>query len=89
MVASLVRLGFDDPEAVAADLEALGAWPPRAAAGGRRLLEELGASANPTLATRALATGAIHFSPPLVITAEELREAHDALAHALDEVAAA
>jgi glutamate-ammonia-ligase adenylyltransferase len=55
MVASLVRLGFDEPEAVAAELEALGAWPPRAAAGGRRLLEELAASANPTLATRALA----------------------------------
>jgi [glutamine synthetase] adenylyltransferase / [glutamine synthetase]-adenylyl-L-tyrosine phosphorylase len=53
MVASLVRLGFDDPESVAAELEALGAWPPRA--GGRRLLEELASSANPTLATRALA----------------------------------
>jgi adenosylmethionine-8-amino-7-oxononanoate aminotransferase len=41
------------------------------------------------LATRALATGAIHFSPPLVITPDELGEARDALAAALDEVAAA
>src|SRR6266487_568900 len=55
MVATLVRLGFDDPESVAVELEALGAWPPRPGAGGHHLLEELAASANPTLATRALA----------------------------------
>src|SRR6266704_2947357 len=47
MVATLVRLGFDDPESVAVELEALGAWPPRPGAGGHHLLEEL--------ATRALA----------------------------------
>jgi glutamate-ammonia-ligase adenylyltransferase len=63
MVASLVRLGFDDPEAVASELEALGAWPPRAAGGGRRLLEELAACANPTLATRALAAIAAASDP--------------------------
>jgi [glutamine synthetase] adenylyltransferase / [glutamine synthetase]-adenylyl-L-tyrosine phosphorylase len=55
MVSTLVRLGFDDPESVAVELEALGAWPPRPGANGHRLLEELAASANPTLATRALA----------------------------------
>jgi [glutamine synthetase] adenylyltransferase / [glutamine synthetase]-adenylyl-L-tyrosine phosphorylase len=55
MVATLVRLGFDDPESVAVELEALGAWPPRPGGNGHRLLEELAASANPTLATRALA----------------------------------
>jgi putrescine aminotransferase len=41
------------------------------------------------VATRSLATGAIHISPPLVITTEELRELHDGLRHALDEVSAA
>jgi len=51
----LARLGFEEPLAVLGDLTALGAWPPHAAAGGLRLLEELGGSANPELATRALA----------------------------------
>ncbi|HEX8863098.1 MAG TPA: hypothetical protein VGC06_29180, partial [Actinomycetes bacterium] len=51
MVTALVRLGFDDPEAVEGELAALGALR----GDGGRLLEELGASANPTLATRALA----------------------------------
>jgi [glutamine synthetase] adenylyltransferase / [glutamine synthetase]-adenylyl-L-tyrosine phosphorylase len=51
MVTTLVRLGFDDPEAVEGELAALGALR----GDGGRLLEELGASANPTLATRALA----------------------------------
>ncbi len=51
----LARLGFEEPLAVFGDLEALGAWPPHAAAGGLRLLHELGGSANPELATRALA----------------------------------
>ncbi len=54
MVTSLVRLGFDEPEAVTAELELLGAWPQHATAGGQRLLEEIAASANPTLAARAL-----------------------------------
>jgi glutamate-ammonia-ligase adenylyltransferase len=54
MVTSLVRLGFDEPEAVTSELELLGAWPPHATAGGQRLLEEIAASANPTLAARAL-----------------------------------
>jgi [glutamine synthetase] adenylyltransferase / [glutamine synthetase]-adenylyl-L-tyrosine phosphorylase len=64
MVATLVRLGFDDPESVAVDLEALGAWPPRPGAAGHRLLDELAASANPTLATRALAAIAQATSDP-------------------------
>jgi glutamate-ammonia-ligase adenylyltransferase len=62
MVTSLVRMGFEEPEAVVAELETLGAWPPRATAGGRRLLEEIAASANPTLAARAL--GAIAAASP-------------------------
>jgi adenosylmethionine-8-amino-7-oxononanoate aminotransferase len=36
--------------------------------------------------TRSLATGAIHVSPPLVITADELAELADGLRKALDEV---
>jgi glutamate-ammonia-ligase adenylyltransferase len=60
--AFLARLGFEDPLAVLADLQALGAWPPHAAPGGLRLLEELGGSANPELATRAL--GAITAALP-------------------------
>jgi adenosylmethionine-8-amino-7-oxononanoate aminotransferase len=36
--------------------------------------------------TRSLATGAIHVSPPLVITSEELGELSDGLRKALDEV---
>src|SRR6266704_3458501 len=64
MVATLVRLGFDDPESVAVELEALGAWPPRPGANGHRLLEGLAASANPTLATRALAAIAQATSDP-------------------------
>ncbi|HZD01307.1 MAG TPA: bifunctional [glutamine synthetase] adenylyltransferase/[glutamine synthetase]-adenylyl-L-tyrosine phosphorylase [Actinomycetes bacterium] len=54
-VSGLARLGFQEPEAVVADLEALGAWPARAAAGSPRLLGELAACANPDLAVRALA----------------------------------
>lgn len=38
--------------------------------------------------TRSLATGAIHVSPPLVITTEELGELADGLRKALDEVSA-
>jgi [glutamine synthetase] adenylyltransferase / [glutamine synthetase]-adenylyl-L-tyrosine phosphorylase len=52
-VSSLARLGFEDPQAVVADLERLGAWPARAA-GSSRLLRELAACANPDLAVRAL-----------------------------------
>src|SRR6266511_3463895 len=64
MVTTLVRLGFDDPESLAVELEALGAWPPRPGANGHRLLEELAASANPTLVTRALAAIAQATSDP-------------------------
>jgi adenosylmethionine-8-amino-7-oxononanoate aminotransferase len=38
--------------------------------------------------TRMLATGALHVSPPLVITTEELGELADGLRKALDEVSA-
>jgi len=69
VVTSLVRLGFDEPETVTAELEALGAWPPGAAAGGRRLLEELAASANPNLATRALAAVAAASPEPAAFRA--------------------
>ena len=62
MVTSLVRLGFDEPEAIVSELRALGAWPPHATAGGQRLLEEIAASANPTLAARTL--GAIAAASP-------------------------
>ncbi|HEY2957343.1 MAG TPA: hypothetical protein VGM21_03905, partial [Actinomycetota bacterium] len=51
----LARHGFEQPEASAAALARLGAWPPAAALGGRRLLAEVAASANPDLAARALA----------------------------------
>ena len=34
---TLARLGFEEPQAAAADLERLGAWPPGAAPGGNRL----------------------------------------------------
>jgi glutamate-ammonia-ligase adenylyltransferase len=53
-LSGLARLGFGEPEAVAGDLEALGAWPQPPAA-SRRLLAELAACANPDLAVRALA----------------------------------
>jgi len=69
VVTSLVRLGFDEPETVVAELEALGAWPPRAAAGGQRLLEELAASANPDLAARALAAVAAASAEPASFSA--------------------
>ncbi len=39
--------------------------------------------------TRSLATGAIHVSPPLVITSDELGELADGLRKALDEVSEA
>ncbi|HEX6674475.1 MAG TPA: hypothetical protein VF486_05555, partial [Actinomycetes bacterium] len=51
----LARHGFEQPEASAAALTRLGAWPPAAALGGRRLLAEVAASAHPDLAARALA----------------------------------
>jgi [glutamine synthetase] adenylyltransferase / [glutamine synthetase]-adenylyl-L-tyrosine phosphorylase len=54
-LSALARLGFEQPEAVRVDLERLGAWPPSAAPGGRRLLRELAASAAPGLAARSLA----------------------------------
>ena len=62
--AALARLGFREPGAVVADLERLGAWPPAAALGGRRLLCELAASANPELAARALAAVAAAHPDP-------------------------
>ena len=48
----LVRLGFEEPEAAASDLERLGAWPPATAPGGNRLLSDIAASAAPQLAAR-------------------------------------
>jgi [glutamine synthetase] adenylyltransferase / [glutamine synthetase]-adenylyl-L-tyrosine phosphorylase len=60
----LARLGFEEPEAAAPDLERLGAWPPAAAAGGNRLLADLAASAAPQLAARSLAAlAAAHPDP--------------------------
>jgi putrescine aminotransferase len=49
-------------------------------------LKVVAAARRAGVATRTLATGAIHVSPPLVITGEELRELHDGLRQALDEV---
>jgi glutamate-ammonia-ligase adenylyltransferase len=60
----LTRLGFEEPEAAASDLERLGAWPPAAAPGGNRLLSDIAASAAPQLAARALAAiAAAHPDP--------------------------
>src|SRR6266545_1309976 len=70
MVATLVRLGFEDPEAVAGELGALGIWPPRPGVNGTRLLEELAGSANPTLAARALAAIAAASPDPSAFAAE-------------------
>jgi [glutamine synthetase] adenylyltransferase / [glutamine synthetase]-adenylyl-L-tyrosine phosphorylase len=53
-ISGLARLGFEEPEAVVADLRVLGLWP-AATAGSPRLLHELAACANPDLAVRALA----------------------------------
>jgi putrescine---pyruvate transaminase len=60
-----------DPAVIAADP----GLPQRAVAAARRA----------GVATRALATGALHMSPPLVITTDELRELHDGLGAALDD----
>jgi glutamate-ammonia-ligase adenylyltransferase len=54
-LSTLARLGFEEPEAVLADLERLGAWPHAAAPGGRRLLTEVAGSAAPRLVARTLA----------------------------------
>ncbi|HZD67462.1 MAG TPA: hypothetical protein VFA45_00635, partial [Actinomycetes bacterium] len=54
-ISDLARLGFEEPEAVVADLELVGALPTSAGAGSSRMLNELAACANPTLAVRALA----------------------------------
>jgi putrescine aminotransferase len=64
-----------DPAAIAEDP----ALPARAIAAARR---------NGVM-SRSLATGAIHVSPPLVITNEELGELADGLRRALDDVSAA
>jgi adenosylmethionine-8-amino-7-oxononanoate aminotransferase len=61
-----------DPAAIAADA----GLPARAVAAAR----------SAGVMTRSLATGAIHVSPPLVITVDELRELADGLHKALDEV---
>jgi adenosylmethionine-8-amino-7-oxononanoate aminotransferase len=60
-----------DPGAIAADP----ALPSRVVAAGRRA----------GVMTRMLATGAIHVSPPLVISAGELDELAGGLRQALDE----
>src|SRR5919204_23039 len=54
-LSTLARLGFEEPEAVLADLERLGAWPHAAAPGGRRPLPEVAGSAAPRLVARTLA----------------------------------
>jgi putrescine aminotransferase len=61
-----------DPAAIAEDAT----LPARAVAAAR----------SAGVMTRSLATGAIHVSPPLVITADELAELADGLRKALDEV---
>jgi adenosylmethionine-8-amino-7-oxononanoate aminotransferase len=61
-----------DPAAIAADAS----LPVRAVAAAR----------SAGVMTRSLATGAIHVSPPLVITTDELGELADGLRKALDEV---
>jgi [glutamine synthetase] adenylyltransferase / [glutamine synthetase]-adenylyl-L-tyrosine phosphorylase len=65
----LARLGFDEPEAAAADLKRLGAWPPAAAPGGNRLLADIAASAAPQLAARSLAAIAAAHPDPAAFTA--------------------
>ena len=63
-LSTLARLGFEEPEAVLADLERLGAWPHAAAPGGRRLLTEVAGSAAPRLVARTLAAiAAAHPDP--------------------------
>jgi putrescine aminotransferase len=64
-----------DPAAIAEDP----ALPQRVVAAARRA----------GVMTRTLTTGAIHVSPPLVITTDELAELADGLHHALDDVRAA
>ena len=65
----LARLGFEEPEAAAAALEPLGAWPPAAAPGGNRLLSDIAASAAPQLAARALAAIAAAHPDPATFAA--------------------
>jgi [glutamine synthetase] adenylyltransferase / [glutamine synthetase]-adenylyl-L-tyrosine phosphorylase len=66
---ALARLGFEEPQAAAADLERLGAWPPAAAPGGNRLRADIAASAAPQLAARALAALAAAHPDPAGFTA--------------------
>jgi len=68
-LSALARLGFEEPEAVLADLERLGAWPHAAAPGGRRLLTEVAGSAAPRLVARTLAAVAAAHPDPDAFTA--------------------
>ena len=68
-LSTLARLGFDEPEAAADELERLGAWPPAAAPGGARLLADIAASAAPQLAARSLAALAAAHPDPEGFTA--------------------
>jgi glutamate-ammonia-ligase adenylyltransferase len=68
-LSTLARLGFEEPQAAAADLERLGAWPPGAAPGGNRLRADIAASAAPQLAARALAALAAAHPDPAGFTA--------------------
>jgi [glutamine synthetase] adenylyltransferase / [glutamine synthetase]-adenylyl-L-tyrosine phosphorylase len=68
-LSTLARLGFEEPEAVLADLERLGAWPHAAAPGGRRLLTEVAASAAPQQVARTLAAIAAAHPDPDAFTA--------------------
>jgi [glutamine synthetase] adenylyltransferase / [glutamine synthetase]-adenylyl-L-tyrosine phosphorylase len=66
---ALARLGFEEPQAAATDLERLGAWPPAVAPGGNRLRADIAASAAPQLAARALAALAAAHPDPAGFTA--------------------
>jgi glutamate-ammonia-ligase adenylyltransferase len=74
-LSTLARLGFEEPEAVVADLERLGAWPHAAAPGGRRLLTEVAGSAAPRLVARTLAAIAAAHPDPDGLTARLRRRA--------------
>jgi putrescine aminotransferase len=63
--------------------------PARIAEDATLPVRAVGAARSAGVMTRSLATGAIHVSPPLVITSEELGELSDGLRKALDEVSGA
>jgi adenosylmethionine-8-amino-7-oxononanoate aminotransferase len=62
--------------------------PARIAGDASLPVRAVAAARSAGVVTRTLATGALHVSPPLVITTEELGELADGLRKALDEVSA-